>query len=64
MIKGRPFNPLAYNGLMLPALSTMKLMSGDIDYGVGPKAENLQDMMHEIADWPGKIKPVPNLVVI
>jgi hypothetical protein len=49
---------------MLPALSTMKLMSGDIDYGVGPKTENLRDMMHEIADWPGKIKPMPNLVVI
>jgi hypothetical protein len=45
-------------------LNIMKSMGGDIDYGVGPKAENLRDMMHEIANWLGKIKPVPNLIVI
>jgi len=64
IIKGKPFNPLAYNGLMLPALSTMKSMSRDIDYGVGPKTAKIRDVIDEIAKWPGKILPKPNLIVI
>ena len=49
---------------MLPALSTMKSMSGDIDYGVGPKTSKIRDVIDEIANWPGKIQPKPNLIVI
>jgi hypothetical protein len=64
IIKGKPFNPLTYNGLMLPALSTMKSKSRDIDYGVGPKTANIRDVINEIANWPGKFQPKPNLIVI
>ena len=49
---------------MLPALSTMKSKSRDIDYGVGPKTAKIRDVIDEIANWPGKILPKPNLIVI
>ena len=42
----------------------MKSMSGDIDYGVGPKTAKIRDAIDEIASWPGKIQPKPNLIVI
>jgi hypothetical protein len=32
----------------------MKSMSGDIDYGVGPKTAKIRDVIDEIANWPGR----------
>jgi hypothetical protein len=39
-------------------------MSGDIDFGTGPKPEEIQAMMQEIKRWKGSIIPKPNFIVI
>jgi hypothetical protein len=42
----------------------MKSMSGQIDYGVGPKPERIKALVDETRHWEGKIVPQPNLIVI
>jgi hypothetical protein len=50
--------------MILPSLALMKSMSGQIDYGVGPKPERVEALMDETRHWEGKIVPQPNLIVI
>ena len=64
IVKGKPFDPTAFNALILPSLALMKSMSGQIDYGVGPKPERVKAIMQETQHWEGKIAPKPNLIVI
>ena len=63
IVKGKPFDPTAFNALILPSLALMKSMSGQIDYGVGPKPERVKAIMQEAQLWEGKIAPKPNLIV-
>ena len=63
IVKGKPFDPTAFNALILPSLALMKSMSGQVDYGIGPKPERVKAIIQETRNWDGKIVPQANLIV-